>query len=55
MEAELTRLPANWLPIWVEESASLGIESWFAALAYGASAVRIVLGNDAPRQCPCAG
>jgi len=48
VETELTRLPANWLPVWVEESASLGIESWFAALAYGASAVRIVLGDDAP-------
>ncbi|MGU5652008.1 4Fe-4S dicluster domain-containing protein [Aeromonas allosaccharophila] len=48
VEAELTRLPANWLPVWVEESASLGIESWFAALAYGASAVRISLGDDAP-------
>lgn len=48
VEAELARLPANWLPVWVEESASLGIESWFAALAYGASAVRIALGGDAP-------
>lgn len=48
VEAELTRLPANWLPVWVEESASLGIESWFAALAYGASAVRIALGDYAP-------
>ncbi|WP_421323567.1 4Fe-4S dicluster domain-containing protein [Aeromonas sp. 604176] len=48
VEAELTRLPANWLPVWVEESASLGIESWFAALAYGASAVCIALGDDAP-------
>lgn len=48
VEAELTRLPANWLSVWVEESASLGIESWFAALAYGASAVRIALGDDAP-------
>lgn len=48
VEAELTRLPANWLPVWVEESASLGIESWFAALAYGASAVRIALVDDAP-------
>lgn len=48
VEAELTRLPANWLPVWVEESASLGIESWFAALAYGASAVHIALGDDAP-------
>ncbi|WP_421354609.1 4Fe-4S dicluster domain-containing protein [Aeromonas veronii] len=48
VETELTRLPANLLPIWVEESASLGIESWFAALAYGASAVRIALGDDAP-------
>ncbi|WP_324017668.1 4Fe-4S dicluster domain-containing protein [Aeromonas hydrophila] len=48
VEAELTCLPANWLPVWVEESASLGIESWFAALAYGARAVRIVLGDDAP-------
>ncbi|MCO4207665.1 4Fe-4S binding protein [Aeromonas hydrophila] len=48
VEAELARLPANWLPVWVEESASLGIESWFAALAYGASAVRIALGDDAP-------
>ncbi len=48
VEAELTRLPTSWLPVWVEESASLGIESWFAALAYGASAVRIALGDDAP-------
>ncbi|ELM3750436.1 4Fe-4S dicluster domain-containing protein [Aeromonas dhakensis] len=48
VEAELTRLPANWLPVWVEESASLGIESWFAALAYGACGVRIALGDDAP-------
>ncbi|APJ16287.1 TPA: 4Fe-4S dicluster domain-containing protein [Aeromonas hydrophila] len=48
VETELTRLPANWLPVWVEESASLGIESWFAALAYSASAVRIALGDDAP-------
>ncbi|WP_323994485.1 4Fe-4S binding protein [Aeromonas hydrophila] len=48
VEAELTRLSANWLPVWVEESASLGIESWLAALAYGASAVRIALGDDAP-------
>ncbi|OCA64112.1 ferredoxin [Aeromonas piscicola] len=48
VEAELTHLPANWLPVWVEECASLGIESWFAALAYGASAVRIALGDDAP-------
>ncbi|MGU5698009.1 4Fe-4S binding protein [Aeromonas allosaccharophila] len=48
VEAALTRLPANWLPVWVEESASLGIESWFAALAYGASTVRIALGDDAP-------
>ncbi|WP_339331268.1 4Fe-4S dicluster domain-containing protein [Aeromonas hydrophila] len=48
VETELTRLPANWLPVWVEESASLGIESWFAALAYGTSVVRIALGDDAP-------
>ncbi|WP_429088365.1 4Fe-4S dicluster domain-containing protein [Aeromonas allosaccharophila] len=48
VETELTRLPANLLPVWVEESASLGVESWFAALAYGASAVRIVLGDDVP-------
>ncbi|BBQ54182.1 4Fe-4S binding protein [Aeromonas jandaei] len=48
VEGELTRLPANWLPVWVEESASLGIESWFAALAYGACGVRIALGDDAP-------
>ncbi|WAF69060.1 4Fe-4S binding protein [Aeromonas dhakensis] len=48
VEVELTRLPANWLPVWVEESASLGIESWFTALAYGASAVHIALGDDAP-------
>ncbi|WP_428830537.1 4Fe-4S binding protein [Aeromonas salmonicida] len=49
VETELASLPANWLPVWVEESASLGIESWFAALAYGASAVRIALGDDAPQ------
>ncbi|TNH80890.1 ferredoxin [Aeromonas hydrophila] len=48
VEAELAALPANWLPVWVEESASLGIESWFAALAYGASTVHIALGDDAP-------
>ncbi|MCS3767269.1 ferredoxin [Aeromonas hydrophila] len=48
VEAELACLPANWLPVWVEESASLGIESWLAALAYGASVVRIALGDYAP-------
>lgn len=48
VETELTRRPANWLPVWVEESASLGVDSWLAALAYGASAVRIALGDDAP-------
>ncbi|EMN4468805.1 4Fe-4S binding protein [Aeromonas hydrophila] len=48
VETELIRLPANWLPVWVEESASLGIESWFAALAYGACGVRIALGDDTP-------
>lgn len=48
IEAELSRLPGHWLPVWVEESASLGIESWLAALAYGASAVRIALAEDAP-------
>lgn len=48
LEASLPALPTHWLPVWVEESASLGVESWLAALAYGASAVRIVLGEDAP-------
>ncbi|WP_429010615.1 4Fe-4S dicluster domain-containing protein [Aeromonas allosaccharophila] len=48
VEMELTRLPANWLPVWVEESASLGVESWLAVLAYGASTVRIALADDAP-------
>ncbi|MGL5659894.1 MAG: 4Fe-4S dicluster domain-containing protein [Aeromonas sp.] len=48
VEAKLADLPANWLPVWVEESASIGIETWFAALAYGACAVNIVLADDAP-------
>lgn len=48
LEASLPALPTHWLPVWVEESASLGVESWLAALAYGASAVRIVLDEDAP-------
>lgn len=48
IEGKLLALPEHWLPVWVEESASLGIESWFAALAYGASAVRILLSADTP-------
>ena len=48
VEASLAALPSHWLPVWVEEVASLGLESWLAALAYGASAVRIALGDDTP-------
>ncbi|MEL3918691.1 4Fe-4S dicluster domain-containing protein [Aeromonas enteropelogenes] len=48
VEASLAALPSHWLPVWVEEVASFGLESWLAALAYGASAVRIALGDDTP-------
>ena len=48
LDPNLSALPDNWLPVWVEESASLGLESWLAALAYGASAVRVVVSGQTP-------
>jgi hypothetical protein len=48
VEAELTRPPANWLPVWWRRARVWVSRAGSAALAYGASAVRIALGDDAP-------
>jgi len=42
------RLPENLLPFACEEAGSVGMETWFAALAYGAVAVVILLPPHVP-------
>lgn len=42
------RLPAHVLPVVVEELASVGVESWLSALAYGAWQVLLPVGNPLP-------
>lgn len=44
----LTALPGNVLPVTIEELASVGLEVWLAALAYGAQAVWLVDGGSLP-------
>lgn len=43
------RLPENVLPIEVAEIGSVGIDTWLAALAYGASGVRLLATATTPR------
>ncbi len=48
-DADLAPLqPANRLPLPVEEAASLGLEVWLSALAYGVRAVLVVKGDGIP-------
>ncbi|MEP6657191.1 MAG: 4Fe-4S binding protein, partial [Betaproteobacteria bacterium] len=43
-------LPARFIPLEVHHVASVGLDLWLAALAYGASQVAVLLtGNEAPR------
>ena len=44
----LAMLQDNYLPFLVEELASVGLETWLAALAYGAQAVELLAGEDLP-------
>ena len=48
-EADLSK-HASWLPLPVEEVASVGIESWLSALAWGASRVVLELDAQVTRQ-----
>ena len=41
-------LPDNMIPLPVNEIGSLGMDSWFATLAYGADCVVLLIGNDTP-------
>jgi len=41
-------VPENLIPIMVEELGSVGLEVWFSALAYGATAVLLVDGGAMP-------
>jgi len=41
-------LPDNVIPVPVEEIGSIGMDAWLSALAYGASSVTLLIGNDAP-------
>ena len=43
-------LPANWLPIFVHDVASIGADLMLAALAYGARRVVILFGENAAPQ-----
>ncbi|MEW8354819.1 MAG: 4Fe-4S binding protein [Candidatus Thiodiazotropha sp.] len=42
------RLPSHYLPVAVEELASVGMDSWLSALAYGASRVVLADGGGMP-------
>lgn len=42
--------PAHWLPMILEELASVGMDVWLSALAYGAEAVLLVDGGSVPDQ-----
>ena len=42
--------PANVLPVGVEELASVGLEVWLSALAYGAGAVLLLSDDDLPQR-----
>ena len=49
LEGEPPGIPGNVLPIELHHSASCGIDVWLSAIAYGASAIRIVMTDaDAP-------
>jgi len=43
-------MPENILPFEVEEVGSLGLDTWLAALAYGARAVVVTVTSSAPRR-----
>jgi len=42
--------PERIIPVQVEEVGSVGLETWLAALAYGASAVRLVVTHGTPER-----
>ena len=43
-------IPSNLLPVIVEEVASIGLDTWFSALAYGAQRVLLVNGGSIPQK-----
>lgn len=45
-------LPDNLIPVFVEETGSVGIEVWLSTLAYGAGAVLLVEGGTMPVSVP---
>lgn len=46
----ITSWPDHWLPLILEELASVGMDVWLSALAYGAEAVLLVDGGSVPDQ-----
>ncbi|OEE67948.1 (Fe-S)-binding protein [Enterovibrio norvegicus FF-33] len=45
---QLAQLPSRVIPVRLEELASVGIDSWFSALAYGASQVVLAASSSMP-------
>ncbi len=43
-----TAMPENVIPLECEETGSVGMEIWLAALAYGAAAIVLLLSREAP-------
>ena len=48
LEEVVQQLPENVIPFEIEELGSVGMESWLAALAYGASALWLLATPDVP-------
>ncbi|MBC7453104.1 MAG: 4Fe-4S binding protein [Massilia sp.] len=46
LEREAPGVPAGVIPVELEHAASVGIEVWLAALAYGAGAVRVLMTDE---------
>lgn len=42
------KLPDNLIPVAVDEIGSVGMDAWLSALAYGAGAVVLMIGNGTP-------
>ncbi len=42
-------LPDNMIPVPVEKIGSVGMDAWLSTLAYGASSIALLIGNDTPK------
>ncbi|MDT8408482.1 MAG: 4Fe-4S binding protein, partial [Wenzhouxiangellaceae bacterium] len=46
IESAAPKLPGHWLPVAVEDAGSVGLETWFSLLAFGAGQIMLLTGPD---------